>query len=69
MRKFAVIVKFAGDVDLKKYDQLFNIGNGLYKFFINGNKRSSEKSLIKQINKLSFEKCRIIEVVDIIEVV
>ena len=63
-RKFAVIVKMSGDTS--KYD-LNCIGNGLYKMWFGGNKKSTTDSILKQVNRLDFIGCKIDEVVDIIE--
>lgn len=63
-RNFAVIYKMQGDTS--KYD-LDYIGNGLYKMWIGGNKKSTYESIMRQVNNLKFEGCKITEIVDIIE--
>lgn len=63
-RLFCVIYKIHGDTS--KYD-LDYIGNGLYKMYLGGNKRSTYDSILKVVKSMKFDGCKITEVVDIIE--
>lgn len=63
-RLFCVIYKMQGDTS--KYN-LDYIGNGLYKMYLGGNKRSTYDSILKVVKSLKFDECKITEVVDIIE--
>ena len=60
--------EFDNPVDTKVYDQVFPIGNGLYKMFHYGNKRSTVKTIENQVKRLDFINNKIADIVDIIEI-
>lgn len=69
-RRFAIIFKVNNEkLFNEEFDSWCNIGNGLYKFYLDGNKRSTEKTIINQANKIFgwHKGLKITEVVDVIE--
>ena len=70
MRRFAIIFKVNDQERFnEEFDDWCNLGNGLCKFYLDGNKRSTEKSIINQAMKIFgwHKGLNITEIVDVIE--
>lgn len=69
-RRFVIIFKVNNEkLFNEEFDECCKMGNGLYKFYLDGNKRSSEKTIINQAKKIFgwHKGLNITEVVDVIE--